>query len=228
MHILVVGQGKLAASIKEVCEEMNVETTDFPDTPRLYKIEETVCLHVGSGRQLEESLKFCQMPGIPFVLASTGHSDQIPEYPGTPVIDGPNLSLPIIGVLAALQRLKKEWDDLGLSVEGNIMETHQASKQSTPGTAKRIADLMGLSQDSIHSVRDPADSKALGVPEEHLERHGWHFVTLNVGGVRVELNTKINGGRPYGIGAIELARLILSTNPDPGIYRVEDLITDER
>ncbi|PPD85354.1 hypothetical protein GOBAR_DD17700 [Gossypium barbadense] len=73
---------------------------------------------------------------------------------------------------------------LSLSSDMIVMESHQAGKLDTSGTAKAIISYfqkLGVSfdMDQIQMLWDPKQQiKMVGVPEEHLSGHAFHLYHL--------------------------------------------------
>jgi dihydrodipicolinate reductase len=66
----------------------------------------------------------------------------------------------------------------------------------------------------------------LGVPEEHLGGHAYHWITFMGYGVSITINTKINGHRTYAIGALAIADLLASlpTPLEPRVYGIVEIL----
>jgi 4-hydroxy-tetrahydrodipicolinate reductase len=61
--------------------------------------------------------------------------------------------------------------------------------------------------DEMESIRDEDTQRALGIPEEFLGGHGYHWIDL-VGddvNLRMGFYTKVNGRDTYAYGAVNLA-----------------------
>jgi len=64
-----------------------------------------------------------------------------------------------------------------------VEESHQKSKRDTSGTARAMVgyfNRLGIPfrVDQIEMIRDPDLQRGIGVPEEHLNGHGWHTYGL--------------------------------------------------
>jgi 4-hydroxy-tetrahydrodipicolinate reductase len=89
-----------------------------------------------------------------------------------------------------------------------LMESHQASKSSVPGTAVDIARSLGLQADDIVSVRNVTVQRTrLQIPEADLDRHAWHQVRIQDGACTLTLQSRVLGDAPYaqGVGQIVAA-----------------------
>jgi dihydrodipicolinate reductase len=166
-----------------------------------------VAIHIGSGRELPELLEYCGERHIPVIQASTGQT--LPETVPVPVVDAPNLALPIV---AAMKGVAKFWE-VFLPLQGettrSVLESHQATKTSVPGTAVKFAEAVGVSKEQIISERKPEVQEHLGVPARHIGRHGYHWIKIRCQGVDIEISTKVNGLEPYITGAFYLVGKVL-------------------
>ncbi|MEX0672530.1 MAG: hypothetical protein WDZ82_01440 [Candidatus Paceibacterota bacterium] len=225
MHILIVGCGKLASAIIAACEEHNVSVSQYdPKQPR--PMDDAVCIHTGSGRQLDDALALCCDQGAPFIMASTGLHEQ-PLFNAAkriPVVRAPNLAFPVIYLLNQLVQLRDYLEPQFFNWEAWVTESHQSTKTSVPGTLWKIQEILNIPNENTRSIRDRGEQLALGVPEENLDWHAWHMITVEVSGVPLEYSCKINGGAPYGHGAVAVAKLLRSSPFLPRIHDVIDLL----
>ncbi|MES2314677.1 MAG: hypothetical protein V4524_01940 [Patescibacteria group bacterium] len=143
----------------------------------------------------------------------------LPEDFKIPIINAPNLALPIIAFLKSFPAfIAGMTKGIGLDVsEKRLLETHQNEKKSVPGTAKVIADVISIPHEEIVSVRKKTEQSALGVPHEHLNRHAYHFWDLRFAS-KIEIGgyIKVQGLGPYVDGGIILARRVVELSPIPG------------
>ncbi len=136
----------------------------------------------------------------PFVMGTTGIDaislEKMVKETGIRSVVHKNMGEQIV----AFQREFKEFVDanpnslMGYLVA--IIESHQLGKIDTSGTAKDMVDYLNAlgipylkegmevrsmdditsitTQKKIAMIRNPQLQKKIGVPEEHLKRHGWH------------------------------------------------------
>lgn len=209
MHILIAGCGKLAQAIFAACQEFQVSCAYFD--PKAHRVAASVAVHAGSGKKLSELLDYCEPNFIPIIQASTGQT--LPSEVKIPVVDAPNLALPIVYLMALAPDMHSRLCSLG-AFNAHVKESHQEIKKSVPGTAVAFAKAVGLQPGDITSVRNPDAQRELEVPEEHLGRHGYHWIMWDFPDMQVELRTRVNGLRPYAVGAIKLAGNLLAKLPD--------------
>lgn len=227
MDMIIVGRGKLANAIADHCHNedgVGVYRFGDEDVPG-NELDEPALVHAGSGREIEKALSFCSLHRTPFILASSEHDDDIPAKPAFPIVKAPNLALPIIAARRALIELHREIEILGLPYDVDITESHQQAKQNTSTTAKRMAEDIEYDEQVITSVRQPGLQRRLGVPEAHLDGHGYHWVTFRVGGLTLELSTRVDGRQPYGAGAVAIAEHLIHDEVSPGIHDAQHLMS---
>lgn len=124
------------------------------------------------------------------------------------IVEAPNTALLAMHALAMLQT---HGATLASSATVSIIESHQATKGETvSGTALAIARYLGRDERSIRHVRDTDEQIDLGIPTEHLQSHGYHWVTIERDGVVLRLSIEIRGRSAYARGAITLAKSLLA------------------
>ncbi len=217
MHIIIAGCGKLADAIFSACQDAQVSCAHFDS--QASRVACAVGIHAGSGRQLKEFHTYCADRCVPIIQASTGQ--KMPEPVRTIIIDAPNLALPIVYLMGLVKDMHSRFAILG-TPKVNVRESHQKSKKSVPGTAVKFAEAVKLPPEAIVSVRNPAEQRALGIPEEHLGRHGFHWISWAFPNLKVELRTEVHGLQPYALGALILAEDALGKMAvlDSGVYPV--------
>ncbi len=213
MHIIIAGCGKMATAIADECQAQNVPFSRWSKDYKLQsKPDETVLIHVGSGRELPDIIEYCTKLGAenaPTILhGSTGQDKLIPQNPGCPIVKTPNFALPMLAFIKNLPRIAWGLAPREQVKVARIMESHQSTKKSVPGTAVAMARVLGMPESMIESVRDPETQIALGVNPEALDGHGYHWIELEVNGVRFGFSTKIDGRVPYAKGALQIAEHI--------------------
>lgn len=199
MHLrtVIVGSGRLVATLKDYFDG-RVAVSTLDDAEGAY----TALIHAGSGRELTDAMDWCASSGTPFIQASSGLERRLPETFAFPLIEAPNLALPVAVFLEQLPRLAAALKSVGMTA--TLMESHQPAKKTIAVTAQHIADIVGLSHE-IRSLRHPPEQVARGVPESWVRHHGYHWLTFRGNlGISLEMNVKVNGGGPYGDGAHQL------------------------
>jgi hypothetical protein len=192
-----------------------------------------VAIHCGSGRQFPKLVEYCDRWKVPLIQASSSLKDRtggtIPlptsDAISFPLIKAPNLALPVVALFRVLP-------ELGLLMKGlkprvHVMESHQQSKTSAPITAQKLAGYFGAPPETVISERNPEVQEfSLGVPHEHLDGHAYHYLELDVCGVKIAMSTKINGREPYILGLSVVIQKIVEIGDalKPGIHELDQLM----
>lgn len=138
---------------------------------------------------VEDNVDLYSRYRIPFVMGTTGGNRDALEArvqrSVIPAVIAPNMAMPIV----ALQKFIEDFaaENPG-GLEGctlKIVESHQASKKDTSGTAKAMIKYFkqlgipyNIEQLHKNKIRGREDSLNFGVPEEHLSGHGYHTYAL--------------------------------------------------
>jgi 4-hydroxy-tetrahydrodipicolinate reductase len=173
--------------------------------------------------------------GLPVVMGTTGFDRATAEAlvrgsVGRAVV-APNMAAPIVALQAALGWMAGEFPgalkDYGLAVT----ESHQLTKRDVSGTARALLPLFGqlgarVAEPPIEAIRDVDRQRELGVPEEHLAGHGWHWYTATSpgGDVRLGLSHCINGRRVYAEGTLMAARFLAAQGRPGAVYTMQDVL----
>lgn len=213
--LLIAGSGKLA---RELLQGLAPDARPWSDRTDAGAVRAVV--HAGSGRELPEILRFCLERALPLIELSTG-TGIADLADGVPVVVCANANLLMLKFMAMLARS-------GPWFRGEPMrltESHQAGKNSVPGTAVALAASLGLSPEAIVSVRDPAQqSDALGIPVADLERHAFHRIEIGEGDCRLRLETLVTGGAPYVEGVRRIVDAALVHPLEPRCHDVVEFI----
>jgi dihydrodipicolinate reductase len=224
MAILLVGQGNMAIAVKTACESRNINCMHaVEDVDYDYPIPNVVAIHFGSGRQLPELIDLCERMRIPIIQGSTKLSVPIPTDRDVTIINAPNLSLPMIRFVTAFPQLAQA---IMPGMQVRIVESHQSKKADTSGTARAVANALGISEAEISSIRDPGIQLARGIPEDHLGGHAFHDFIFTGEGVKIRVSTEIVGRKTYAEGALTLAQALvdLKTPLGAGVHELKDIL----
>ncbi len=228
-RVYVVGHGKLASRIQSDLSKTAQQLqsplafvgnwdnllTKENDTSRM------VLAHCGSGRQLYDVLEYCNTNRIPLIQCSTGISypDGFTSETAFPLIEAPNLSIPIIKFLYLLEEMEPLFREYDIS----ITESHQKAKTSLPGTAMEMARLLGVEESHVKSIRDEDIQKnSLGIPQEHLSQHALHIIEILADECIITLRTEVHGLETYLTGFVRIIQGI--DRVPPGRHKLTDLI----
>jgi len=137
----------------------------------------------------------------------------------------PNMAKQIVALQAAIANAAREFPGAFQGYDLQVVESHQATKKDTSGTAKAVvASLLGLVDektpddddtkraiDAIERVRDEptqldgAGGRLQRVPKDNLKGHAYHTYSLTspLADVRFELRHNVNGRRVYAEGTAD-------------------------
>ncbi len=177
--------------------------------------------------------------GLPFVMGTTGGDREAlgrtVEGSSISAVIAPNMAKQIVGLQAMMAYAAEYFPGLFSGYSLEVRESHQASKADTSGTAKAMVHYfnqlgVSFSQSDIIRVRDPEEQKTMGIPEEHINGHGWHTYTL----VSPDKNAtfrivhNINGRDIYTQGTFDavmfLAEKTAAANETGKVYSMIDVL----
>lgn len=217
-NVIVAGSGKLATAVLEELSQDKTGLVTLWETRDLNSMPESIVVHAGSGRQLAEVYEFCASSNSVLVELSTG-TTTIDDKFSFPVILCPNTSILLIKFMA----MWKHFGNLSNRFDISILESHQHSKTSAPGTAVEIADAIGYSRENISSVRDPeVQSKELEIPDEYLPKHAFHRIKIEDGSVSIQVEAKVLGHDSYATGVREIVSAIKKVELENRKYQITE------
>lgn len=213
--LLIAGSGKLA---RELLTGLAPDAAPWCDRAGVARVRAVV--HAGSGRELQEILRFCREHSVPLIELSTG-TGVAHLADGVPVVVCANANLLMLKFMAMLARCGPWFR--GESVR--LTESHQAGKTSVPGTAVALAASLGLAPQAIASVRGPAQQAGgLGIPGADLGRHAFHRIEIGEGECRLRLETLVTGEAPYAAGVRRIVDAALAHPLEPRCHDVVEFI----
>ena len=170
-------------------------------------------------RSQAEAAEAFMSRGIPAIMLGTnGQGESETEaslrkletkFPDALLVRCPNAAAPIAWLLNRLGSLAEDGDPYAKALTGltaTVSESHQEAKKTTPGTARAFhaaLEAAGAEVGKIHSERNPeVQRREWMVPRAYLGGHGYHHITVTspTGGLEIEINTRVNGRRPYAEG----------------------------
>jgi len=169
-----------------------------------------------------DNVRFYCENDIPFILGTTGvdyaEVEKLVQQSNTCAVAAPNFAIPIVLMQSAIEFLAGHCLNSLRGYRLEVVESHQAGKADTSGTAKVLVEsfeALGarfVEGDSIHMVREPEVQRVMGIPEEHLGGHGWHTYTLinEQEGVKLEFTHNVNGRNVYVEGVMEALEMLES------------------
>jgi 4-hydroxy-tetrahydrodipicolinate reductase len=215
--VIIIGNGKLAEAIKYSFNDFsNVPIQEY--YPNIEADQDTIFVHIGSGRQYNESLTLAEKCESSYIQAATEKDIKlnIPSDQKIKYINAPNLDINIIKLFYWL----KLADNLFENEPKTIIESHQKEKKSLPGTAIKFCDYLNIPHKDIVSIRDVEHQKAIQI--ENLNQHAFHRIQIGDSNSKITIETKIEGAQSYVKGLSRIVDCI--SRLDKGIYEVEDLV----
>ncbi|XP_012434797.2 4-hydroxy-tetrahydrodipicolinate reductase 2, chloroplastic isoform X1 [Gossypium raimondii] len=207
----------------------------FQEYPNLIMVDYTVPATINDNAELYGKV------GVPFVMGTTGGDrDQLyktVEESKVYAVISPQMGKQVVAFLAAMEIMAEQFPGAFSGYSLQVMESHQAGKLDTSGTAKAIISCfqkLGVSfdMDQIQMLRDPKQQiEMVGVPEEHLSGHAFHLYHLTSPDqtVSFEFQHNVCGRSIYAEGTVDailfLAKKVKS-NADKRIYNMIDVLRE--
>lgn len=201
MKVCIVGNGKLSQSLYNGLQQ-NHNPIHW-DEVNLHDGERMIVIHVGSGRQFEDCLEYCNTTGSVLLELSTGND--LSQYTvACPIVICPNTAIPVLKMMTIIKHSGRSFSEYTL----RILESHQKSKTTVAGTAVELAKALGCDPQSIEAIRDPEKQLAIGIPKEHLNLHAYHNITIENAGCKISVEMKVVGHEAYVHGVSHILNLI--------------------
>ncbi len=219
MQIIIAGSGKLATELLTRLD-WGSDCQLTPWGPLLPRAERAIVVHAGSGRELDAITEFCAATCSPLIELATGSALE-GALPAFPVVLCPNTNILMLKVMYMLEM----GGHLFRGTPITFTESHQAPKQSVPGTAVSMAQSLGLTAGDIRSVRDPkVQQTSLQIPAAHLGRHAFHRIDIEDGSCSVKLETLVVGESPYVSGVAQIVAATRAHGLENRVYAVAEFI----
>ncbi|WP_421898021.1 dihydrodipicolinate reductase C-terminal domain-containing protein [Marinoscillum sp.] len=220
MKIFVAGSGKLATALLSELELEDHQVTRWEDHKSPMASEKAIVIHAGSGRQLDEIMSYCSETKSTLIELSTGLKTESIQTSFTLVVC-PNVSLLLLKTMYMMQKFGHHFD----YNEIKLVESHQSTKQSTPGTAFHLADSLQLPREKITSIRNPKDQQeTYHIPEEYLGGHAFHQITISDGSDEVRIETTVLGHSSYVRGVKRVLEAVTNHELEPRSYSILEMI----
>ncbi|KAL5834347.1 hypothetical protein ACOSQ4_013844 [Xanthoceras sorbifolium] len=247
LHLVPVsfGSAEEAGQTVEVCgkeilvhgpsDKESVLASVFDEHPNMIVVDYTVPAAVNDNAEL-----YCKV-GVPFVLGTTGgNRDRLyktVENSKVYAVISPQMGKQVVAFLAAMEIMAEQFPGAFSGYSLQVLESHQAGKLDTSGTAKAVISCfqkLGVSfdMDQIQMIRDPKQqTEMVGVPEEHLSGHAFHMYHLTSPDqtVSFEFQHNVCGRSIYAEGTVD-AVLFLSkkvqSKADKWIYNMIDVLRE--
>ncbi|KAJ4974476.1 hypothetical protein NE237_007650 [Protea cynaroides] len=208
----------------------------FEEHPNLIVVDYTVPDAVNDNAEL-----YCKV-GVPFVMGTTGGDRErlykTVEDSKVYAVISPQMGKQVVAFLAAMEIMAEQFPGAFSGYNLQVMESHQASKLDTSGTAKAVISCfqkLGISfhLDQIKQIRDPKEQlEMVGVPEEHLSGHAFHIYNLTSPDetVSFEFQHNVCGRSIYAEGSVDAAIFLakkVRSKADTRIYTMIDVLRED-
>lgn len=219
MQVYIAGTGKLATELLDRLmpqDGLSIARWSGAST----SVVKSIVVHAGSGREIDTISDFCSRTESVLVELSTGSSVEgtLPKFP---VVLCPNTNILMLKFMSMLERSGAMFK----SCDRQIIESHQATKTSVPGTAVQMARSLGISEHEIVSVRDAAQQASeLHIPSDHLARHAFHRITIQDGPCSISMETRVYGDAPYASGVQQIIGAVSRQALENRIYSITEFI----
>lgn len=219
MQVYIAGSGKLASELLQHLGALgDFSIAPWPPGPDV--AERAVVVHAGSGREIGEISRFCTRTSSVLVELATGSLLES-KQPYHPVVLCPNTNILMLKFMCMLERSGSLFSGAKISV----LESHQATKSSVPGTAVSIANSLRVAASEIVSVRDVVEQELnLGILSDHLARHAFHRVVIQDASCSISMETRIFGKNPYVSGVKQIIDAISARDLEPRSYSINEFI----
>ncbi|KAK4379020.1 hypothetical protein RND71_000882 [Anisodus tanguticus] len=205
----IVEAGGKEITVHGPSDRENILSSVFEEHPNLIIVDYTVPAAVNDNAELYSKV------GVPFVMGTTG-GDREKLYKTAVdskvyAVISPQMGKQVVAFLAAMEIMAEQFPGAFSGYGLQVMESHQASKLDTSGTAKAVISCfqkLGVSfdLDEVQLIRDPVQQvEMVGVPEEHLLGHAFHMyhLTSSDGTVSFEFQHNVCGRSIYAEGTVD-------------------------
>ncbi|XAR58184.1 4-hydroxy-tetrahydrodipicolinate reductase [Bertholletia excelsa] len=211
-------------------ERESILLSVLDEYPNLIVVDYTVPAAVNNNAEL-----YCRV-GVPFVMGTTGGDRErlykTVEDSKVYAVISPQMGKQVVAFLAAMEIMAEQFPGAFSGYTLEVMESHQASKLDTSGTAKAVITCfqkLGVSFefDQIKQIRDPRQQiEMVGVPEEHLSGHAFHLYHLTSPDqtVSFEFQHNVCGRSIYAEGTVDAAIFLAKKVKSKAEKRIYDMI----
>ncbi|XP_078166821.1 putative 4-hydroxy-tetrahydrodipicolinate reductase 1, chloroplastic isoform X1 [Carex rostrata] len=213
-------------------EVLSSVTEKYPD---VVVVDYTVPNAVNANAEL-----YCKFK-VPFVMGTTGGDRQLlyktVQDSNVYSVISPQMGKQVVAFLAAMEIMSEQFPGAFAGYKLEVMESHQATKLDTSGTAKAVIacfQKLGaiFDMNEIKMIRDPEEQiNMVGVPEEHLAGHAFHLYNLASPDetVSFEFQHNVRGRSIYAEGSIDAAIFLhkkVQSKAEKKIYDMIDVLRE--
>lgn len=236
--------GEVTVRLYEPAEREALAARVAADFPRAGSL---VCVDFTHPSAVNGNAAFYAAHGLPFVMGTTGGDRAAllrdTQASGVYAVIAPNMCKQIVALQAALAQMAADFPGAFAGYALSVVESHQASKADTSGTAKAVSDslsaLVGgapFDHAAIVRVREAAAQLAGGgaahegvspVPREALDGHAFHTYALKAEGVEFQIRHNVSGRATYAEGAVDAVHFLarqVAAKSEQRLYSMIDVL----
>ena len=176
--------------------------------------------------------------GLDFVMGTTGGDREALEKrvreSNSNAVIAPNMAKQIVAFQAMMKYASETFPNSFKGYSLEILESHQHGKKDTSGTAKAMVQYFNslgipFTNEQIKMIRDSDEQMDIGVPEKHLNGHGWHKYTLRSqdGNVLFQFTHNVNGRDVYVDGTLDAVKFLakkVAEGSEGQVYSMIDVL----
>ncbi|KAM7273669.1 hypothetical protein ACFE04_028333 [Oxalis oulophora] len=216
-------------------ERETVLASAFHDYPNLVVVDYTVPATVNANVELYSKV------GVPFVIGTTGGDRDLLNKTvldaNNYAVISPQMGKQVVAFIAAMEIMAEQFPGAFSGYKLEVMESHQAGKLDTSGTAKAVISCfqklgVPFNEDQIQMIRDPKyQCDMVGVPEEYLAGHAFHMYHLTSPDdtVSFEFQHNVCGRSIYAEGTVDAVLFLakkVQEKADKRIYNMIDVLRE--
>jgi dihydrodipicolinate reductase len=195
--------GQLASALVNASRtDLTIEAVRLPSSADLLVYARRV------DNTLRQAHEYCHRNHIPLVVMSTGIDSSLPEHTDYPLVVAPNTNLRVLRYLRRVEEQARHLE--GWKIK--IIAHQQASKKDTSGTVKKLAAMLGISEDEIISVRNFEDTRAYyeSLTEKNRNSYAGYVTTFTnpMNGNRETSDILVLGRDEYAQGLIVISKAL--------------------
>ncbi|XP_020085006.1 probable 4-hydroxy-tetrahydrodipicolinate reductase 1, chloroplastic isoform X1 [Ananas comosus] len=227
--------GSMDMHVHGPSEREYILSSVLDEFPNLVLVDYTVPDAVNDNAEL-----YCKL-GVPFVMGTTGGDREMlyktVQDANVYAVLSPQMGKQVVAFLAAMEIMAEQFPGAFSGYHMEVMESHQAGKLDTSGTAKAVISCfqkLGVSFNlkQIKKIRDPKKQlDMVGVPEEYLSGHAFHLYHLTSPDetVSFEFQHNVCGRSIYAEGTVDAAMFLykkVQSKADKKIYNMIDVLRE--
>lgn len=199
----------------------------------------TIVVDFTTPNSLNANAEFYIAHNMPFVMGTSGGDRQrlidAVRNSAISAVIAPNMDPQIVARQMEIDEMARKNPIIFDGALIQITESHQSTKRDVSGTAlafmKQLEAHGGRLVKEIESIRDPQVQLSLGVPEEYLGGHAYHWVRiLSPDGEDImNFETKVHGRQSYVEGTLMAIRFLAKKTQNGArgqVFSMDDVLRE--